>query len=189
MKQLLLFVFLNEAIIHAVLGLLCCLIVGFLFAGRRVFVPMNPSFQFLVYGIAGALDFSILKFSTMRNFLFAAALLLILYVTWARIRHLDLLLWRLLQFAGIAAAIYVYHHFYESQLRKLRFGKFLALGGAVAAANFLLSLLLLIFVDMPEVGELVAGQTLFGFLIGSGLGIGFEIAEKLKTRLLQIGTA
>lgn len=179
---------LHAAVIYAIFGLLACLIVGYLFSEKWVFVPTNPSYAFFVYGVTGAVLFSILKFSTMRNFLYGAALLLALYVIWARIHYPGVILVRLLQFAGIAAAIYLYHHFYEARLQELRFGKFLVLGGAIAVVNLLLTVLVAPFANVEDLRLVIEHQTFYGFFIGCGLGIGFEIAEFLLTKSLQVKT-
>jgi hypothetical protein len=176
----------NDAVLYSVFGLFSCLIIGYLFAEKRAFVPISPNYAFFVYGVAGAVLFSVLKFSTIRNFLYGTALLLLLFVVWARISHVGQVFVQLLQLAGIATAIYGYHRFFEAPLRELKFGKFLALGGAVAAINFLLTLLVITFVDTPDAQQVIMIQTFFGFFIGSGLGIGFEIAEMTRAKLHQV---
>jgi len=85
-----------------------------------------------------------------------------------------------------AAAIYLYHHFYETRLRELRFGKFLVLGGTVAVVNFLLAALVAPLASVEVVRLMIEHQTVYGLFIGCGLGIGFEIAEFLLTKSLQV---
>jgi hypothetical protein len=42
------------------------------------------------------------------------------------------------------------------------------------------------FVDIPDSQKVIMVRTFFGFFIGSGLGIGFEIAELTKAKLHQV---
>jgi hypothetical protein len=49
----------TEPVIYAASGLFFCLVTGYLFAGNRIFAN-NPTFQFVEYGLAGAVLFSLL---------------------------------------------------------------------------------------------------------------------------------
>lgn len=177
------FTSLDEPMLNALLGLLFCLAVGFLFTGKRIFIATTPPFQFVIFGLSGALHFSVLKFSTLRNFLFPAALLLLLVIIHGKVKSPAILGARILYFTGIAAAIYVYHRFYDTPIHALRFGKFLSLAAIVAVINLLYASLGCFVLNLPNYRELIMGQTFLGFLIGAGLGIEFEIAALLKAKL------
>lgn len=60
---------------------------------------------------------------------------------------------------------------------------FLSLAAIVAVINLLYASLGCIVLSLPNCKELIMGQTFLGFLIGAGLGIGFEIAALLKAKL------
>lgn len=173
-------------VIYAALGLFSCLVTGYLFAGNRIFVNTNPPFQFVIYGLAGAILFSLLKFSTLRNFLYGAALLLLLEIIRGKVKDEGILFARFVYFAGIAISIYLYSQLFDAPLKSLKFGKFLSLGGTVAAVNFVLAWfwgsLWNIFIKPANIRELILEQTFIGFMIGIGLGIGFEIAGAIKAK-------
>lgn len=174
---------LNAPMLYALLALLSCLIVGYLFSGRQIFIPTRPPFQFVVFGLSGAILFSVLKFSTLRNFLFTAVLLLLLMIIHGKVKSPAILGARLLYFTGIAAAIYVYHRFYDLPIHALRFGKFLSLAAIVAVINLLYVSLGSVVLNLPNSMELIVNQAFLGFLIGGSLGIGFETADLLRTKL------
>lgn len=173
----------NEPLLYALLGLLSCLAVGYLFSGSQIFIPTRPPFQFFVFGLTGAVLFSVLRFSTLRNFLFSAALLLLALIIHGKVKSPAILGARILYFTGITAAIYVYHRFYDTPIHALRFGKFLSLAAIVAVINLLYASLGCFVLNLPNYRELIMGQTFLGFLIGAGLGIGFEIAALVKAKL------
>lgn len=173
---------LNEPLFYALLALLSCLIVGYLFSGRQILIPTRPPFQFVVFGLSGAILFSVLKFSTLRNFLFTAALLLLLMIIHGKVKSPAIFGARILYFTGIAAAIYVYHRFYDLPIHALRFGKFLSLAAIVAVINLLYVSLGCVVLKLPNSMELIVNQTFLGFLIGGSLGIGFEIAALLMVK-------
>jgi hypothetical protein len=170
---------LNEPMLYSLLGLLSCLTIGYLFSGMQIFITTRPPFQFVVFGLSGAILFSVLKFSTFRNFLFSAAFLLLLVIIHGKVKSPMILGARILYFTGITIAIYVYHRFYDLPIHALRFGKFLSLAALVAVINLLYMSLGCVILNPPDSRELIIGQTFLGFLIGAGLGIGFEIAGML----------
>lgn len=48
---------LNEPLLYALLGLLSCLTIGYLFSGMQIFTATRPPFQFVVFGLSGAILF------------------------------------------------------------------------------------------------------------------------------------
>jgi hypothetical protein len=173
---------LNEPLLYAWSGLLSCLVIGYLFSGMQIFIATRPPFQFVVIGLSGAILFSVLKFSTRRNFIFTAALLLMLMVIHGKVKSPGILTARVLYFTGIATAIYLYHRFYDMPIHALRFGKFLSLAATVAVINLLYISLWCAILNLPNSMELIVNQTFTGFLIGAGLGIGFEIADMVRIK-------
>jgi len=77
----------------------------------------------------------------------------------------------------LALAIYLCCRFYHKTMQKLVFGKFIPLAALVFIANFLLATLFVILKEMPNPHELAVGQAFYGFLFGTGIGIGFELSD------------
>ena len=68
-------------------------------------------------------------------------------------------------------------------MSNLKFGKFIFLGGLYALCFGLMLLILsIIFKDSPA-KSLIESQITFSLFIGSGLGLGFELYEILRSKI------
>lgn len=66
----------------------------------------------------------------------------------------------------------------------VKFGKFFALAGLIAAGQLLSCLIVIPFMKLADPKPFLTGQVFYGLIIGSGIGIGFEIGDIIKRNLL-----
>ena len=59
----------------------------------------------------------------------------------------------------------------------VKFGKFFALAGLIAAGQLVSCLIVIPFMEIADSKLFVASQVFYGLIIGGGIGIGFEIYE------------
>ncbi|MBN2091775.1 hypothetical protein JW964_19325 [candidate division KSB1 bacterium] len=158
------------------LGPLFTIFIGFIFKGTSIFTSTDPGFQFVVYGIAGSLLLAIIHLSTIRNFVFGILFILMAEILIFKIANIPIALIRLLYLLSLSIAIYIYYRYYHKTMQKLVFGKFIPLAALVFIANLLLATVVVILKRIPNPHELAVGQAFYGFLIGTGIGIGFELS-------------
>ncbi|MDZ7261408.1 MAG: hypothetical protein ONB05_04810 [candidate division KSB1 bacterium] len=166
-----------RAVVISISGFLLCLIMGYLYIGFRIFTPNNPGFQFIAFGLTGSIIFTTLKFSGLKNSIFALVFLYFADIVLFKQAHINPLVGHLLHFLGIGISIYLYFLIFYCSLKELRFGKFLSLAALIATTYLIISLITGIFYQFPNFKLHVSGYTFLGFLIGTGLGIGFEVGE------------
>jgi hypothetical protein len=174
--------FIIKAVTVSASGFLFTLLFGYLLKGSNIFIPRDPGFQFFIFGLSGSILYSTLKFCGMRNFIYVFLILFLAEIVRSHVTHVVIMSGRFLYYLGVAASIYVYFQIFIKQPIDLKFGKLFALAGLLATADFLIILITGIFFDIPDYGTFLIGQTFFGFLIGLGLGCGFEIGELVVAR-------
>jgi len=161
------------------LGIAGSILVGFLLYGGRIFDSHLPHFQFVAFGIIGAVFYATLKYISLRAALVALLMLYIMQVITAGSTTFDWLLRDFVYVGGIGFAVHNFAAFTERELRGWRFGKFLALGLIMAIAYAAITSILCIL-TRTCIGAALFPSLIKGFLIGGGLGLGLEIAEILS---------
>lgn len=163
------------------LGALACIIVGFLFLGGRIFHTYHPAFQFTVYGISGSLLYALLQFRNIRDFIFVLIFWVVLDLILFRITSFPIIVVRILYILMVGLAIYIYHLFANLTIKKSFILKPVFLAGLLPILFLPIQLLVSIFKNNPEseIRVEIDYQTIFGLLIGFGLGIGFELFNVL----------
>lgn len=174
---------LKQSMIISFFGMIGCMLIGYLFLGSRIFIPRDPAFQFIVYGFIGSVMFSILRFSSLRSFLFVSVLFYLIEVTIIKFGKVDIFFARFLFFWGVVGSIFIFYKFFYLNLKVLKIGKFIILGGILALANMLIVSIGGQFVSVDNLKAIIEGQAFFGLLIGSGIGLGIEIAELFGNEL------
>lgn len=161
---------------------------GFLFFRLNVFdMRMWPS-QFLTSGVTAAIFYAALKTPRWRDG-FAALFVWYLVLTflvgeynsWLPILHFAYV-------GGIAAAVYLYHHFVRNDIVRGMVQRVAAAGVITAVVNAVIILFLglfswrTVFASPGYIASAVFKNLQIGTLIGIGLGAGVEIAEYIIRR-------
>jgi hypothetical protein len=175
----------DETLYHSMLiilmGTICNFTLGVLLFGWHV-QEYAFQVQFLVVGLVGSCFFAAVKFSQLKDAILLLLLLYLLNVTLFRINRLDFLLGHAVFFAGVGGAIYLFHNFLYAKLQKLKAGKFLALALMIAVMYALATAIVGIFLALPDLKEEIVKNLVIGFVVGSGLGIGFELSEIIASQ-------
>ena len=155
-------------------GSVSCVILGLVFFGLNVFNFQSPFFQFFSYGIVGSVSFSLFQSHRIRDSIFINILLfIILYFASGR----QYLLTHLLYFVGVVFSVYVYSTWIYKKLLSLKYVRPLILAG-IFSIFFVVITLILTFIYYSDTMKILPFKNMpIGFLIGFGLGIGFEVSE------------
>ena len=156
-------------------GLIVCMIIGIIAAGRHAILPGNFAFQFTLYGLFGSLFYSTLKLTSMRDFIFLTILLIIFDFILLGGGNISKGIIHGIYAVFFAGSIYVFVNHMEQDNAKFNLANIFSLSGIVAVAFMLTILVLTIFPNYKFEYSFLEGQTIFGLLFGLGLAIGFQI--------------
>ena len=174
---------LNSMVVRMVSGIICCLMLGFIFFGFRVFTIGHAPFQFTAYGLVGSISFSLFAFRRYRDALFVLLLLFALNIALVGTAYLFT---HLLSFGSVVAVTYIFSRYYFFELGNLKLARPLILAGLLSILYLLITAFLGMFYETDIVRVAVFGNMPYGFLVGLGLGLGFELAEFLIRRYALI---
>ena len=168
------------AIYIIVLGSLFTMLLGFSFKFTSIFRTNDPGFAFVRYGICGSILIAIIHLSNIKNFIMGAFALLIITIILFKITNFGIILSRFLQLSALAAAIFIYHKYYYSKLNKLVFGKFIPLGGLLYISFLIVTIIIALLANEPNFRRIIFDYAGYGFIIGTGIGVGFELSLPIK---------
>lgn len=155
-------------------GALGSILLGAVFFGTAVFHRRHPAFAFTGYGIAGAVVFPLVQGRRSRDAGFAVVAFFLLNLLLAGTRFW---LTQLLFYGAAVVSVYLFAERFYRPLGKIPAARPLVLAG-LFAIGFILDTLILAAVYHGRTGGFLPFRNLpVGFLIGLGLGIGFELAE------------
>jgi hypothetical protein len=173
----------TEAVFIILLGSLFTVLMGYLYKHSSIFTPTDPGFQFVSYGISGSILTAILHLSDFRSFIAGVLALLLVEFIIFNMTHVGIILAHTLFMAALAGSIFVYHRYYYNKLLKLKFGRFIPLSALLFIADFVLALALGLAVEEANNKEFLIAQAFFGFVIGTGIGLGLELNEPVRKAL------
>lgn len=164
-----------KSVISSILfGTVACVLLGFMFFGLNVFNPRSPLFQFLSFGIVGSVSFALFRANRLRDAIFANVLFfLILFIASGN----RFFLTHLFYFAVVVFSVFAYSEWVYPKLQSLKLVRPLTLAGFFAICFLLVTLILTVLYHAKAMHVLPFRNMPIGFLIGLGLGIGFEISE------------
>lgn len=163
-------------------GIIVCIIIGFILAGLNAITPGKFAFQFTLYGIFGSLLYSVLKFTTKRDFLFVTILFILFDTILLGGGTLSKAIIHGIYAILFAGAIWIHVTITPNENKSFDLSNIFSLAGIVAVSFILIVLILNIFPNYQFEYSFLEGQTFIGLLIGLGLGIGFRIYYRyLKT--------
>jgi hypothetical protein len=166
---------------YVAIGLIACLIVGYLTFRNRFFHFPRPMLPFIVVGLTGSLIYAIVQ---MRGA--GLAILMIVLLLLAQVAMTPPI--RPNSFAAAAIfslpvgfALLAGAHAQKS-LARFKIGRFIVMGVIVAAGYGLMMFLFLIRSHFDIRMGLVFSQAFVGLKLGAAMGLGFELVELIGPR-------
>ncbi|MEJ2053243.1 MAG: hypothetical protein P8X42_04920 [Calditrichaceae bacterium] len=167
----------KQQLVFFIIGAAICIILGLIFFGQNIFNTRSLLFGIITGGITGAAAFALFNAKRNRDAVFISILLFI--ITYF-ISGKGYFITQLLYLAGIVVSVFVYSKWTFGKLKSAKYARPLILAGFISVA-FIAAYLLLVLIYYSDTIILRPFTNMpIGFLIGLGLGIGFEIAEILK---------
>lgn len=168
--------------VFIIAGTTASIMAGLIFFGLDIFNTQSPLFQILVYGLVGSISFILFYLKRYRDSIF---ILLIIFLLDMFIFNFQNPLNRILYFLSAVTGAFLYARYLFSGAGHMKIARPLLLAGIYAILSVFVVLILSLvhhtgqervfpFINMP-----------IGFLIGLGLGAGFELAEYLLIRMEQ----
>lgn len=163
-----------------VFGTFFSLFAGIIFFGKSIFYPNSPLFQFISYGVAGSVTFALLQ---SKRYIETVIINILLFFAIFWLIGGKFFVTHLLYYLSVVIAMFVY-----STIMFMKFSKVKAIrpviGGILLSMLFLFDTLILASIYSAGITQVSPFINMpVGFLIGFGLGIGFEIAQYLDGRL------
>ena len=168
------------AIYIIVFGSLFTMMLGFSFKFSSIFRTTDPGFAFVKQGIYGSILIALIHLSNLKKFIFGVFSLLIFTIVLFKITDFGIILSRFLYLLALAAAIFIYHNYYYNKLNKLAFGKFIPLSGLLYISFLIVSIIVALIANEPDIRQVIFDIAGYGFIIGTGIGIGFELSLSMK---------
>jgi len=165
-------------------GLAGSTIVGLLNYGSDVFIPANPGFMFISFGLSGAFIFAFYHVRGLSETITTAVVVSAVQfaISTAYIPVLNAGIWSF----GVNMPVVVLAFVFERKLATLKHLKFIVVSLVYGAMFVLLTLLVALLTDISTLPAPVFRQNFMdGIWIGLGLGIGIEGAEALVHSLEQ----
>ena len=160
-------------------GAFCSVLAGVAFFGMQVFQVSSPLFQFLSYGFAGSLAFALFQ---KRFFIVSLFVHIILFTGLYFLGGRSFFVSRLFFYGGLLAVMYLYTVYVAEGFPERPYLRPLV-SGFMMAAVFTLNTFILSLIHGSGGGiRGIFPNMTAGALIGLGLGIGFEIAKKIRER-------
>lgn len=160
-------------------GTACSAIVGLLFFGLKIFNIKLPFFQFIAYGITGSVSFSLFQLRRNRDAIYVLIMLFIVDAVIAGLTRLSFLITHFLFFSSVIIAAYLFSKYLYNQSASLKISRPLILAGILAILFLAVTVLMWIIFGKNYSPFNPLANLPTGFLIGLGLGIGFEISERI----------
>lgn len=170
---------LTTGIFYLLMGIAGSLIIGIVFFGSRIFSVSMPPFQFVAGGIFGAATFALIYYNRVRDAAFILLLLVLVNFMVAGTRYF---LTQLLFIAAIVMSAYIFASYFYRRLSGLPSARPLILAGLLAVGYLLVTIILKFVYAPPDARPDLLVNLPMGFLLGIGLGLGFETTDYFKRR-------
>ena len=152
-------------------------------AGTNGILPGHLASQFTFYGLFGSLLYAILKFGTNRDFIFVALLFFLLDIVLLGHGNPAKFIVHGVYAIFLSGSIFVYAKILEQNNQKLFLANLFSLSGIVAFSFLFAVLVLTLFPNYKFEYSFLEGQTFTGLLIGFGLGLGFHLYHRFKSKI------
>lgn len=169
----------------AACGFFGAVAIGFLFFQIEILSGDPIASQFIAVGLPGAVIFAAMRYIGLKqSALYAGVIFLIELIIAQNTMTMFIVRWLFL-IVSMWAAMYIYKTMFTPRAAKLRELKAFGLGVILMITNtgaVLLGSIVQLFISRAFVGELTASllpNIKAGLLLGAGLGLGFELGERL----------
>lgn len=164
-------------LLHVILGSAFCILFGYFFYGKYIFISKLTTFQFVVSGIAGSIFYSFLKYRSMRISWLSLGALLLLFLLVSRVRTPLRILAIVIHFITIGISMIIYSRYIVRHFSYIKVGKFIAYSLILAISSTILTLIYGWIQQFPDMYTGLKAMLRIWLLIGVGLGSGLESAE------------
>lgn len=158
-------------------GSVCCLLIGLLFFGLKIFDTKLPLFEFFTFGIIGSVAFTLFNVKRYRDAIFALIFLLFFNVIVVGMYTVSILITYLLYFSCVILSVHIFTKYFYNQLANMKISRPIVLAGILAMLFVVATCIQWILVASGNKQFYVLSNLPLGFLLGLGMGIGFEISE------------
>ena len=169
-------------LIYIAAGTLSSIVIGLVVFGAEIFKYRSPFFQIPLYGLTGSLGFILFKQRRYRDAIFVFLIILILDLT---IFGFKFTVTRSLYFLNIIAGTYIYVRYFYSQSVNIKYARPILLAGIYAILTIPVALMLFLIYETGNAGVFPFRNIPIAFMIGLGMGIGFEISEAALVKRIQ----
>ncbi|HTP78926.1 MAG TPA: hypothetical protein VMM57_00830 [Bacteroidota bacterium] len=165
-----------KSLLLTLYGLAGSVAVGLMLHGIGVFNPRGAEFAFVSFGAAGAFIFSVYHIRGLSNALTAAvcvsAVQFVVAASWVPV--FNSAVWSF----GVNLPVVWLAFLFERRLAAFHWGKFAVVGGVYGVMFVLLTLLVGVVQNIPDMpAALFRANFLDGLMIGLGMGLGVQAAE------------
>ncbi len=173
----------KEFLLTALLAAVGAIVMGLIFFGHGIFDKNRVGFQFLSFGIVGGFLFA--SFRYLKLWIAAIIFVALLALDEAVLHsgNWDFVWQDVLYFVAVSASLFAFARYYFARLGGAVLGRLLTLSALVAAAYIIVTIAFyFIFLGNPMIPRFNLSQMVYydlaqGFLLGSGLGAGLEVAD------------
>jgi len=171
----------RNILLNTLFGSLVCIIFGVLIYGIEIFDFQSSRSQIFVFGIDGAVFFSVLKYGKRKELIFIGVLIFVVnIILQGKSITFNYFLRDLLFVSSLFTALALYKLFIDNYSKLLITIRVLSLSILLGLFNAIATIILVQIFDAPnnEMINAVMLNAQYGFLVGFGLGLGFDLYEK-----------
>ncbi|MCX6173590.1 MAG: hypothetical protein NTZ27_02415 [Ignavibacteriales bacterium] len=177
----------KSLLLTAVFGFVVCILLGLLFFGTAIFNFRYPVSVIVLSGFYGAIFFSVLKYQKKKEqFLTAFVILILDLLLQGKSITTKFLIRDIIFIASLLSSILCYKLFINKYNSLPLFIRSLSLPLLLGLFNILATLILILIFNPSamKIDSAIFLNAKFAAFIGLGLGIGFDLFEKLKTKII-----
>ena len=163
-------------------GSICCMALGALFFGLQVFNKEFPFFQIVSLGLVGSVAFSLFYFKRYRDATYVLIMLFIANIIAVNLTKVSFMIIHFLYFSSVIIAVFLFSKYFFFQIANMKISRPLVLASILALFFVMATGVQWSIFAKDGMPFYPLANLPIGFLIGLGMGIGFEISEYLYSR-------
>lgn len=168
-------------------GFFACIILGLLFYGSKIFNIHDTRFQIVLLGLFASLMFAIMKYGKKKELLYVVILFLIVTtIIRAKTVSLNSILTDIVSIVAVFISIYYYKLFIDRNNNIPLFLRALVLMLLFGLTNVIGVIILMLIYNAEISATYLLFYSRIPALIGLALGIGFDIFEIIKDKLIVV---
>jgi hypothetical protein len=164
------------------LGSICCVTLGALFFGSKIFNKELPFFQIASLGLVGSVAFSLFYFKRYRDAIYVLIMLFIINIIIANLTKASFVIIHFLYFSSVIVAVFLFSKYFFIQIANMKISRPLVLASILALFLVMATGLQWVIFAKDGMPFYPLGNLPIGFLIGLGLGIGFELSDYIYSK-------